>query len=37
MDGERGGTNLKEMLKFEIEGLITDTPLLAQSMIGIDL
>ncbi|WP_127534361.1 glycerophosphodiester phosphodiesterase [Paenibacillus kobensis] len=32
-----GRHNLKEMLKFKIDGLITDTPSLAQSMVGIDL
>lgn len=32
-----GRHNLKEMLKFEIDGIITDTPELAQSMIGVDL
>jgi len=32
-----GRHNLKEMLKFEIDGIITDTPETAQSMIGIDL
>ncbi len=32
-----GKHNLKEMLKFQIDGLITDTPGLAQTMIGLDL
>jgi Glycerophosphoryl diester phosphodiesterase len=32
-----GRHNLKEMLKFKIDGLITDTPVLAKSMIGLDL
>ncbi|GMK37726.1 glycerophosphoryl diester phosphodiesterase [Paenibacillus sp. CCS19] len=32
-----GRHNLKEMLKFEIDGIITDTPETAQSMVGIDL
>lgn len=32
-----GRHNLKEMLKFKIDGVITDTPETAQSMIGIDL
>jgi len=32
-----GRHNLKEMMEFKIDGLITDTPVLAQSMIGLDL
>ncbi|PWW05076.1 glycerophosphoryl diester phosphodiesterase [Paenibacillus cellulosilyticus] len=32
-----GRHNLKEMLKFEVDGIITDTPAMAQSMVGIDL
>lgn len=32
-----GRHNLKEMLKYQVDGLITDTPSLAQSMIGLDL
>lgn len=32
-----GRHHLKEMLKFQIDGLITDTPAEAQSMVGLDL
>ncbi|GFN34108.1 glycerophosphodiester phosphodiesterase [Paenibacillus xylaniclasticus] len=32
-----GRNNLKEMLKFKIDGIITDTPSLAQSMVELDL
>ncbi len=32
-----GRHNVKEMLKFDIDGLITDTPVLAKSIIGLDL
>lgn len=32
-----GRHDLKEMLKYQVDGLITDTPVLAQSMIGLDL
>ena len=29
--------NMKEVLKFDVDGIITDHPVLAQSMVGIDL
>lgn len=32
-----GPQDLKEVLKFEVDGIITDTPALAQSTIGLDL